>query len=94
MATMYEVMCINKSNRMSRHERIHKIGGTVNRIPWRKTQEEAIAEIKAEKSEFYVNVNGNVAKVIVETNQWGNDYLKTEADSTLVDNLLSLPECN
>jgi hypothetical protein len=90
----YTVSCINKSDRPSRHEAIRRIGGGSGSSRWTKSQEDAIREIESNTSEFKVVVDGKSVKVIVAKSAYGNKYLKTEADSTTRDNLLSLPECN
>lgn len=83
-----QVKCINKSDRMNRHERIRNIGGD-----WGKTsQSSAISDIKNGIHTYHVRVGSNDVRVIVASHL-GNEYLKTEADTTLTDNLLSLPEC-
>ena len=88
MAISRQVTCINKNDRLSRWESITYIGGD-----WGKTsQPQAIREIEDGTYSYYVNVRGNKVKVIVAVHS-GNKYLKTEADTTTVDNLLSLQEC-
>lgn len=90
-----EVTCIHKSNRTSPHERITHIGGVNSSgVKWKLTQEEAIKYIEQKTREFYVTKNGKTATLIVSVSSLGNKYLKTTNDSTLVDNLLSLPECS
>ena len=88
MAITRQVTCINKSNRSSRHEAISYIGGSWGKV----SQHEAIKQIVAREYHYYVSVNGQTANVIVETRS-GIPYLKTDRDSTTVDNLLSLKEC-
>jgi hypothetical protein len=41
----------------------------------------------------YVEKNGNKVKVVTAETAKGTKYVKTEADSTTVNNLLALPEC-
>jgi hypothetical protein len=88
MATSRQVKCINKTDRQSRHERIGSIGGDWGKIS------EAIAIIDIEKGaySYFTLVNNNRANVIIATHL-GRKYLKTDRDTTLVDNLLSLNEC-
>ena len=88
MAT-YHVTCINKSDRTSRHERIRNIGG----LGWQHTQQNAIVWIEAGINDYYTTAPGYRAKVIVAKTPEGHKYLKTDADTTTKDNLLSLPEC-
>lgn len=88
MGNSRQVKCINKANRTSPHERIQNIGGD-----WGKTSvTQAIKDLEGTEIDYYVNVNGSNAKVIIALHS-GNKYLKTTADTTTVDNLLSLPEC-
>lgn len=90
-----QITCINKSDRTSPHERITHIGGgTTILTSWRKTQEEAIAEIEARTSRFYVSVRSQSVWVVVAESRYGNKYLKTEPDAEQPNNLLSLPECS
>lgn len=93
MASKYQVLCINKNDRNSAHEKISHIGGkNADGTNWKVTQEAAIKGIESGKWEFYVSVNGKTATVIVINSIHGK-YIRTKKDSTEVDNLLSLPEC-
>lgn len=50
--------------------------------------------VKDENGDAYVtDTYGNKAKVITAETYNGTKYLKTEADSSTKNNLLSLPEC-
>lgn len=94
MAQMLEVTCINKSDRENPYERITHIGGGETILTsWRKTQEEAIAEIEGGKSRFFVRRDGKSVWIIVAVSRHGSKYLKTQADGEQPNNLLSLPEC-
>ena len=94
MAANHQVMCINKTDRKSAHERISRIGGNKSDgTPWRLTLADAIAGIEAGKWSFYVSVGGKSVWVIIATSAAGHKYLKTEADGEQPNNLLSLPEC-
>lgn len=89
-----QITCINKSDRMNPYERILRIGGGTTILgSWRKTQQEAVREIENGLNRFYVHVGGRSVWVVVATSQYGNKYLKTEADGEQPNNLLSLPEC-
>jgi hypothetical protein len=94
MADRHQVTCINKSDRFNPHERIQSIGGlNADRTAWKLTQAAAIQGIESGQWQFYVSRGGRTVEVIVAVSQYGNKYLKTEADGAQPDNLLSLPEC-
>jgi hypothetical protein len=63
-----------------------------NGIRWKLSENEAIAGIKAGKWRFWTSGGGTSTWVIIAKHD-GREYLKTEADTTTKDNLLSLPEC-
>ena len=94
MANSIRVMCINKSDRLNPYERILYIGGVgPDGKRWKISQQQTIEYIETKKFSFYVVVNSLQTNVIVAKSQFGHKYLKTEADSEGVNNLLSLPEC-
>lgn len=94
MASRYQVLCVNKSDRPNPHERITHIGGkNSDNTRWRVSQQEAISGIESGKWSFYVSTNGKTVNVIVSVSRYGYKYLKTEADGEQPNNLLSLPEC-
>lgn len=93
MAGKVQIRCINKTDRLSPHERIKNIGGTNHDGgKWKLTLNEAIQSIKNDKYSFFVSVNGNSVDVII-ANHTGYEYLKTKNDGEQPNNLLSLPEC-
>lgn len=89
MATSRQIKCIIQSSWKERHERITSVGGDWGRV----SSEDAIRHIENGTYTYYVRVNGYDAKVIV-AERLGRKYLKTESDTTTVDNLLSLPTCS
>jgi hypothetical protein len=92
----YQVTCIHKDDRPNPYERITHVGGSSGGPDggyWKITQEEAIQGIESGKWSFHVNRGGGSVRVIVATSPHGNKYLKTEADGSEPNNLLSLPEC-
>ncbi len=74
-----QVRCINKTNRTSIHERISHVGNGISR--W--ALDDAIAWLERPGNSFFVQPVGPN----------GRKYLRTVADTTTVNNLLSLPEC-
>jgi hypothetical protein len=71
-----------------RHRRIQAVGG----YGWKDSEETAIANVKRDRNAYEVTEQGKTVKVIVKTHD-SREYLKTENDHFLPDNLLSLPEC-
>jgi hypothetical protein len=93
MADNVQVSCISKRDRQVRWERISHVGGTnADGTSWKLTEEAAINGIEDGKWQFYTHVDGKSAWVVIATHN-GRKYLKTEADTTTKDNLLSLPGC-
>lgn len=89
----YQVTCINKPDRNSRHEHITHIGNTLNN--WRMTRELAIAQIDGKINSFYTvdRVSGKRAYIGVVREAGKAPYLRTYADGVWNDNLLALVEC-
>jgi hypothetical protein len=88
MATSRQVTCIHKGDRRNQHTRITTIGGD----GWKESQANAIKQIQNGTHAYWVSVGSYRTDVIIAYHN-GNPYLKTKADTTAVDNLLSLPEC-
>jgi hypothetical protein len=84
----WEIICINKTNRTSPHERIRQVGG----VGWRKSADEVIRRIEAGTDTFWVGVAGSRVYVVVDTHD-GRKYIRTQPDDARQNNLLALPEC-
>ena len=90
---VYDITCINKQPRNDPHHRVTHVGGwkaTTGR--WRKTEDEAIQLIRG-GSQFTATGGGRTVEVEVAISPAGRPYLRTKADGTTLDNLLSLSEC-
>jgi hypothetical protein len=87
------IQCINKlPNHQDRHRRIQAVGGVENGSMWKDAEDMAIANVKRNPRAYYVTEQGKSVWVVVRQHD-ERDYLKTETDRFLPDNLLSLPEC-
>ena len=95
MAQLVRISCINKTDRLDPHERIHSVGGVnADGTRWKLPQERAVTGIESDTWHFFVERPvGHRADVIVALSPYGNKYLKTVADGEQPDNLLALPEC-
>ena len=92
MANTAQIKCINRTERMSPHERITHLGGYVN-SQWKITLSDAIGKIERGEWAFFVQADRRTVGVIVAFSPSGKKYLKTEADGDQPDTLLRLPEC-
>lgn len=91
--TAYTVNCITKPNAFDPHTRIKALGGS-QPSNWYKTEDEVIAAIGAGDT-FHTLVNGSWAKLeVVRPIDGRRPFLRTDADNSLLDNLLHLPQCN
>jgi hypothetical protein len=91
MATR-RIQCITKlPSHEDRHRRIQAVGG-VDGTRWKDSEETAISNVKRDPRAYFVTEQGKSVWVKVSKHD-GRDYLKTETDHFLPDNLLSLPEC-
>lgn len=94
MTIRAQIRCINKTNRLAIDERISHVGGVnPDSARWKLTLDQAIAGIEAGQYAFFVQVGSEYSDVVVARAASGRKYLRTTADNTRVDNLLSLPEC-
>ena len=89
----FEVSCVNKPDRNSRHEHITHIGNINNN--WRLTREEAIRRIDAKQQAFYTvdRTTGQKVYIGVYREQGRAPFLRTHADGKWSDNLLAQAEC-
>lgn len=86
----YRITCINKDDRQNPYERIKFVGlGGTEKY----TQQQVVRWIDGGEHKFYVERGGKRANVITATSPYGNRYIKTEADGSEPNNLLSLQEC-
>lgn len=89
----YQVTCINKPDRSSKHEHITHIGNI--QANWRMTRELAVKQIESKANAFYTvdRVTGARAYIGVVREDGKSPYLRTYADGVWNDNLLALTEC-
>lgn len=92
MAISIQVSCIKHVNGRDANGHIIGIGGVHSGKRFYYPEADAIKEIRKGELAFYTSVNGKSAWVIIESRN-GHDFLKTEADSSVLDNLLSLENC-
>jgi hypothetical protein len=93
MSTTHQIHYVHKIPRVDRHNAIQSVGGrNADGGVWRLPQPQAVADVNSGKYKFFVDTGGASTWVVVARSAAGNLYLKTEADSTTRDNLLSLPE--
>jgi hypothetical protein len=84
-----QITCITKlPNHQDQHRRIQAVGGN----GFYDSEETAIANVKSNSEYYYVSEQGKSVWVKVQQHD-RRDYLKTQNDRFLPDNLLSLPEC-
>ena len=87
------VQCITHSGGRDIHGHITGFGGlNADGTRWWLTEVQAIQGMRAGRWRFYVLVVHDKAWVEITTRN-GHEYLKTIADNTKADNLLSLPNC-
>ena len=84
-----QITCITKlPTHEDRHRRIQAVGGN----GFYDSEEAAIANVKRDPNYYYVSEQGKSVWVKVQKHD-GRDYLKTQNDRFLSDNLLSLADC-
>ena len=85
-----QIICITKlPNHQDHHRRIQAVGGIGG---WKDSEETAIANVKRDPQAYFVSEQGKSVWVIVRTHD-NREYLKTQNDHFLPDNLLSLGDC-
>jgi hypothetical protein len=90
----FEVNCITKPIRESRHEHITHIGNT--NAGWQLTREAAIIRIDSQQESYYTidRQTGRRVYVGVVREAGRHAYLRTHADGKWNDNLLAQRECD
>lgn len=89
-----QVTCITKSDPNStQHEHITHLGNSAD--GWKQTREEVIRHIDTAAHTYFVKdpATGKRSEVVVVRPTSGVPYVRTRADGTLNDNLLSLKQC-
>jgi Protein of unknown function (DUF3892) len=89
----FEITCINKPDRFSRHEHITHIGNVA--AGWKLTREIAIQKIESKTEAFYTLDRATGRKIYIGVvHEAGKlPFLRTHADEKWNDNLLALQEC-
>jgi hypothetical protein len=89
-----QILCIIKDERLRPCERITHIGGYHSTTgSWKITPKEAIDHIENHEFRFWVSVGGKSVWVVVAESPSGAKYLRTEADGSAPNDLLTLPQC-
>ena len=93
MANRYQIKCINKPDHNSPVEHITHVGGFES-SPWRITVEQCMSMIENGGDIFFVHTGQYEAKVIViQKSPAHRKHIRTVVDTTKLDNLLKLVEC-
>ena len=87
-----QIKCINRTEKMSPHERITHVGG-YETSRWKITLNDAIGKTERGEQAFFVQAHRKTVRVIVAVSNSGIKYLKAETDGDQPDTLLRLPEC-
>lgn len=94
MAYDVQIQCINKIPRADPYYAITHVGGVSHdNTRWKLPLEDAIAGIKADKWRFWTVADHKPVWVKIGMSAKGHEYLRTETDGDLPNNLLRLPEC-
>lgn len=91
----YQIDCIIKPDRDSRHERITHAGGPTPERGgrWQDTVPNIVRFIEAKTHRFYTQQGNARTYVGVRTSANGNKYIQTYANEQWNDNLLAQREC-
>jgi hypothetical protein len=84
MAERVQVGCSTKSQ-----GQVTGIGGA----GWYRIERDAIADIESGRIEYFVRLAGWQDVKVIVGHRDGRKYLKTEADTTTTNNLMTLPNC-
>jgi hypothetical protein len=88
------IHCVNKTDRMSEDDRVHRVGGiNTDGSRWQLSEDEAIAAIKDGRWTFWTTCNEGNVRVMIAKNGQSREFLRTEMDGDQPDGLLALPEC-
>lgn len=84
-----QITCITKHpTHEDRHRRVQAVGGK----GFYHSEDDAIANVKRNSKAYFVSEQGRSVWVKIQTHD-RREYLKTQNDRFLPDNLLSLGEC-
>jgi hypothetical protein len=93
MAVNIEIMSITKMKKLNAFEQLRSVGGiSPMGTTWMLSQPQAIADIEAGKSNFFVYASRQRLRVVIGVAPSGKKYLKTERDEGDTITLLRLPE--
>jgi len=96
MGGRFSICCIHKPDSRSPVDHITHVGGFGTKL-WKLSVEEVIRRIESkdiDQEDFFVRVGQSEVDVYVVSPPGQPKFIKTERDSTKVDHLLGLPDCN
>ena len=86
----YQIVCVNKPDRNSSHERITAVGTNIETLPI----DDVIYYIEKGIHSFYTLIGSKEADVVVVREANKRPFLRTVSDGYYSDNLLALPACS